>query len=291
MAVISKLPRRPKNHIENKNNPHEVTAEQTGAELNNNIPIDTSVHSTLKSWVKANVSSKRSMISANWNGFNFPDCPFTHWGMIYAFGHHLDNGVLVVLKFNTKELPCYRTLRDDDWLEDNWTTGCLPLTGGVINGQNLGLCGGFANFWAGNGQVNMFSRNVQNDDSNGRFIEICNSNAAQDVKYGINFTDITNNTWRRHNVFGEHNKSIGSYTGNSDASARTIDIGGIGDVLYLHSNNTGTCFVTNDGGLFFNSDSIRLLSYNEIHFVNGVLTIKTNRDEVNGLFTYNYQVL
>lgn len=88
------------------------------------------------------------------------------------------------------------------------------------------------------------------------------------------------------------NKPTGSYTGNGDATARTIDTGGIGNAILLWMGN-GNILVGPRGGVgnFYNSAHM-LFSKDELKFENGILTIATSNLDVNADgFTVNYQVL
>ena len=85
------------------------------------------------------------------------------------------------------------------------------------------------------------------------------------------------------------NKPTGFYTGNGDATARTIDVGGVGFVVAIISAKgvaiatpytTLLCTQTSTGattGAAFNGTRISLASVHELLNANGV--------------TYNYQVL
>lgn len=89
------------------------------------------------------------------------------------------------------------------------------------------------------------------------------------------------------------NKPTGSYTGNGSATERTISTGGIGSVLYLTGIGWGV-FAHAKGAIVTNADgrTIATLPASEVIFSNGVLTIKTTNERINGSgTTYNYQVL
>lgn len=90
------------------------------------------------------------------------------------------------------------------------------------------------------------------------------------------------------------NKPSGSYTGNGDATARTIDTGGIGWCLYIASGGNCGMFVTPFGatGISYANGAVSYIPVAECSFDGGVLKIATTNPVVNGNGgTYYYQVL
>lgn len=101
-------------------------------------------------------------------------------------------------------------------------------------------------------------------------------------------------TWSKYTILHTGNKPSGSYTGNGDATARTIDTGGVGEVIMVRSGGTNACMgiITYKGGFGVISGSLVFLPNTEAMFTNGVLTISTNSLLVNGNgMPYYYQVL
>lgn len=89
------------------------------------------------------------------------------------------------------------------------------------------------------------------------------------------------------------NKPTGAYTGNGSATARTINIGGIGNALVINGPYT-TVWVGNNGaiGIYQDSTTVGFLNKSEILFKDGVLTISTAKGLVNESGeTFTYQVL
>ena len=88
------------------------------------------------------------------------------------------------------------------------------------------------------------------------------------------------------------NKPGGSYTGNGSSARRTIDTGGIGNMLAVTSVNA-LALVTPAGAVQFNSttSAVNYCPKTEINFTDGVLTISTASFlNANGGI-YAYQVL
>jgi len=89
-------------------------------------------------------------------------------------------------------------------------------------------------------------------------------------------------------IFGEHNKPTGSYTGNGSATKRTINIGGIGSTLVIEANPY-MGIVTAAGAIVSNGSTVKALSKDKMSFINGALTMVTNDSYVNqsgGTYSY-----
>lgn len=99
--------------------------------------------------------------------------------------------------------------------------------------------------------------------------------------------------WAKYNILHTGNKPSGSYTGNGDATARTIDTGGIGNVCIINGGTGGSVIVSNAGGIIVTTQGTMLgLKYSEARFANGVLTIATASMYINHSgSTFTYQVL
>ena len=92
------------------------------------------------------------------------------------------------------------------------------------------------------------------------------------------------------------NKPSGSYTGNGDATERTIEIGGFGghgELLAIRTSYAGrTVLVGEFGAVAIGGSSYEGLTKDEIYFDGGVLHIKTTSARVNqNAQAYYYQVL
>lgn len=101
---------------------------------------------------------------------------------------------------------------------------------------------------------------------------------------------IDNANW--YQIFGEHNKPSGSYTGNGSATSRTINTGGIGSVILIREGGKIGLFSTYGGVVFKLSGSTIKYIYTDVHFKDGVLTLATADGDINySGAIYNYQVL
>lgn len=100
-------------------------------------------------------------------------------------------------------------------------------------------------------------------------------------------------TWDNNTILHTGNKPRGSYTGNGSATARTIEMGGIGSCLVIYGYS-GFALVTYQGTIVMNgaANKISILNSSQCKYQNGVLTLATNDAVVNNNgTTMYYQVL
>jgi len=85
-------------------------------------------------------------------------------------------------------------------------------------------------------------------DSNNRTTITLNPETA-DIDNLVRVSTTVSGKLTTYNLFGEHNKPTGTYTGNS--AARTIDVGGAGNFLVIKNETQAIAFVTQYGALLF----------------------------------------
>lgn len=70
-----------------------------------------------------------------------------------------------------------------------------------------------------------------------------------------------------YNIFGEHNKPSGSYTGNGSTAERVIDLGitADGNDIVAVRSEDGLAFVTRASGAYFNATGVLSLAYSNAH--------------------------
>lgn len=96
-----------------------------------------------------------------------------------------------------------------------------------------------------------------------------------------------------NNIHGDHNKPGGVYTGNGNATSRTIDIGGKGALLVITSD-VGTALVTSRGAICHERTGTTVMGVVswEVEFQNGKLKIATTNTLLNkDQQKYYYQVI
>lgn len=167
--------------------------------------------------------------------------------------------------------------------------GALPLTGGTLSGGLLQLNGGTAQLLADSGGLNIFSIN----GSQNRYLTIGNSSYKSAVKDALSLTDNTSSGSKSYNIYGEHNKPRGTYTGNGSATARTISTGGLGCAVAIWGGIYSGIIGANGGFIIHGqTGAITAIKNSEAYFVEGALIITTTVDKcnANGVI-YSYQVL
>lgn len=186
------------------------------------------------------------------------------------------------------------------WVETANPAGFLPLSGGTLSGElalqtRIKLNSGGKNRasienW-GTGETIL--RSIA-DDNSGRYLALKEKTLTENAAQCLQLVEfVEDGSWvNGYYLYGEHNKPLGSYTGNGSATSRTIDTGGIGNVLLIHCIH-GTALVTSSGA-FLNTGGGTLtgLNYEQVHFTDGVLTLATTNSilNANGITIY-YQVL
>lgn len=114
---------------------------------------------------------------------------------------------------------------------------------------------------------------------------------------GVGFVDRSSGSAETHILYGDYNKPSGSYTGNGDATSRSIYIeGAVGSTLIIRSiaHTGGTVAIVGGamGAIGKVNKTIIPFSLNEVSYSNGVLTIATDDEILNESGkTYYWEVL
>lgn len=113
---------------------------------------------------------------------------------------------------------------------------------------------------------------------------------ANDINY-MGFNNGKPYVYGQGDILHTGNKPTGTYTGNGDATSRTISTGGIGNVLYVWSENGNAVIMPTGGFVSSPSSGVTRLPSNEARFANGVLTLSTTNAVINANGTVTeYQV-
>lgn len=170
--------------------------------------------------------------------------------------------------------------------------GSVPMSGALkMEGSSLIL--GKESEW-GSGHYSSINQDPQNvrimTRYNGIAREYFFGDASKNLAETIRFYDASSGVGKYYNIFGEHNKPSGSYTGNGSATSRTINIASIGAGILIISDN-GMAIVTSAGAIMGYGTTISGLGSGTVTFKDGVLTLKTadNKLNANGVY-YDYQV-
>lgn len=181
--------------------------------------------------------------------------------------------------------------------------GALPLTGGTLIGDIV-INRSLPSVWfqrtstnedgaiqTTNGGMTIYSRPVKGDSTNWRSIVIRNSNRSTNLIDAAKVSEKGSNGEKFYNIFGEHNKPSGSYTGNGSTERRTIDVASIGKAILITSSH-GFVILTSAGAVGKEGDNARAIMASEATFVDGVISFASVNNLLNRSgVTYKYQVL
>lgn len=92
------------------------------------------------------------------------------------------------------------------------------------------------------------------------------------------------------NYIAKADKPTGTYTGNGDATERTINTGGIGDVCIVRASGR-VSILTPSGGFLSNSDEVRFTEMAAFASDTGIILRTTDSSLNENGVTYHYQVL
>ncbi len=144
--------------------------------------------------------------------------------------------------------------------------GFLPLDGSVpMSGAELWLNDKAGRILSNTELFRVDVFNTENDLSNRRAIWLgssATSNAAPSVASAVRLFDVVNGTRKVYNIFGEHNKPSGSYTGNGSATQREIAVGGINDNVraVIITSLNGITFVTSGSAVAIGTGGAKKIS-------------------------------
>ena len=133
---------------------------------------------------------------------------------------------------------------------------------------------------------NIYFRNAT--DTNNRTAFYLQPETGEKLERLFRLQKVVNGTSSLYNVYGQHNKPSGSYTGNGSTSARTVQVGGSGDVLLVRQGKM--CYFVTPEGVTYSTGGAANTTYT-ITFIDGVLTIPGESNLNNSGQAYYYQVL
>lgn len=187
--------------------------------------------------------------------------------------------------------------------------GALPNTGGVTTGvistnmasypasRYLATSSNvYGEVLVGNHNLQITIRNVNGDESNQRTIFLADSTNASDIIKALRLRVKASNVESWYSLFGNHNKTKGSYTGNSSSTQRKIDTKSYGAALVIWSEYSSG-IVTPSGAIFFTGSTYKSFSSNDISYSNGsigegILEMTSTNEHFNSSsYTYYYQAL
>ncbi|MBR4419767.1 MAG: hypothetical protein IKT32_02705 [Clostridia bacterium] len=133
-----------------------------------------------------------------------------------------------------------------------------------------------------------------NNWSKRRFLSIPAESMKTDNPYydKLQYVDMDtdgNGTVGRYDILHTGNKPSGSYTGNGEATERTINTGGLGNCCVVYGGTDHVAYLT-PKGTFFHSGGVMAFT-SDVSFTNGVIRIRNAYIINTANITYNYQVL
>lgn len=274
------------NHTSNKSNPHGVTAEQIGSiTAMTEVNPTTTGYSTLLEWLLD--MKEKGHYSVSTTISNFADMPQMDW--TYGLFARLQGNICVeIWKFLSGGTIIQRreTNAENEWSGD-WTTTCLPLSGGTLTGilELKKANNGYTRFYKNHSDTADYGTTILDVDKNENKMELILRSDLQRLILTINGVE--------YSVLTKHNKPANTYSGTG--VTRTINTGGIGSTLMIHANNSHNALVTPHGAMCFFGTTMASFGGDVIRFAEGVLTIGTSNPtndyfNANGV-TYTYQVL
>lgn len=164
----------------------------------------------------------------------------------------------------------------------------FPFTGGTIDGfisLNDQSQSGFSS-----GRVFQFAGGLfleaKDRDWYHRRLAIQNKEVAY-IGSSLVLVDENADGTRVYNLFGEHNKPSGTYTGTNSNREYAIDTGGVGNLLFI-SSEYAFGWAMPDGAVFFRGSSSSAYHFTSgIKYKNGVLTISNSTAYFNSS-SYEY---
>ena len=174
------------------------------------------------------------------------------------------------------------------YYDGTWHSGkdlFLPLDGSVPMSGSLGVANNLGGFYADINGVLVNQYETRGDFHNRRGVWV-HSKSHTDLTHALQFFTIENSADKLYNIFGEHNKPTGTYTGNGSATSRTIDVGtGLGTVLFIDTAGARFVLASTNGAVAFSSTlkSVQYFSSSEVKYdySTGTLTIATTNDCLN----------
>ena len=248
--------------------------------------------------------------STDWDNLESGTYRFSTWSGSGGVGYPPIDDVGICILFDTEAgryMYCLgmnrivsRYYESKTW--NDWIEGYIPVTGGKLRGgitlenqKAFTSTDGTYNFQMFEyGKVGYLRQ--QNEEGTIRRALMMYPKEMADLHASLKYEANDSGVSASYNLFGQHNKPSGTYTGNGSATQRNIDIGGIGNTVAIYNETSGwtSAIITKYGGfaMINNSTSPVTLPVTECVFANGVLAIKSTSEALNASGKgYRYEVL
>ncbi len=299
-----------KEHIDNKNNPHGVTARQIGALTNDSLTKETILNKInvldivhggtgagtasealenlgglpKTDYTAADILAKLKTVDGSGSGLDADLFKGKSTIPVANGGTGASTADMALRYLGGDYIFIRRTTANDSGITES-DANTMTKTGVVLTPTS-----GTKNF------PDFFSKN--NGADNGRKTLIC-FNVGSPTGYNgyIAFDHYseefamrmgTNKAWRR--VLTDKNKPMGTYSGNGNLTRRAINASGFGNVIVVYSQ-LGIAIVTPNGAIVTeNGGTSTYLSSTEAMYLNGVMTLATTNKTLNASgYTYSYE--
>lgn len=173
--------------------------------------------------------------------------------------------------------------------------GALSKTGDNTMTGALYLGSGYSRLISTKDLLQFEARGVIGDTKSRRVLVINNPIATTNLVKALTINNYdADGAGKAYNIYGEHNKPYGTYTGNGSTAERTIATGGLGGVVVLWCD-TYVGFVFSGHGVFFGSgNTYSNYVTTDIKYAggSGTITMTDKSDRFNGSgVEYHYLVI
>ena len=250
-------------HIDNKNNPHNVTAEQLGALTDESLTKEIIFN-------KINVLD----IAHGGTGKTTADEAFGNLGKNFGFPNAKNVGDNTDLNTLTKS-GFYFSAGSKNTTN---TTNIPQIVYDTIRSYY---------------ELNMLVLGLANRVTQIAVYPYNNSTALYERMWvrtgvGTSVNSLSWSDWRE--ILTDKNKPMGTYSGNGNLKSRAINTSGFGNVIVVYSQ-LGIAIITPNGAIVTeNGGTSTYLSSTEAMYVNGTMTLATTNKTLNALgHTYSYE--
>ena len=299
-----------KEHIDNKNNPHGVTAEQLGAFTNdsltkeiilNKINVLDIAHGGTGAgtasealenlgglpktdYTAADILEKLKTVDGSGSGLDADLFKGKSIIPIANGGTGASTGDMALRYLGGNYIFIRRTTANDSEITE--TDANTMTKTGVVLTPTLGTKN-FPDFFykkngADNGRKTHICFNVGDPKGYNGYIAFDHYSEEFAMRMG------TDKAWRR--VLTDKNKPMGTYSGNGNLTSRAINASGFGNVIVVYSQ-LGIAIVTPNGAIVTEKGGTSTyLSSTEAMYVNGTMTLATTNKTLNASgYTYRYE--
>jgi hypothetical protein len=133
---------------------------------------------------------------------------------------------------------------------------------------------------------------ANNNDNNGNYTEFTVLPETAALQNQVRFRNVVGTRATNFYIYGEHNKTQGSYIGTGVSDLRRINTGSYSSLLLIWSDNNVAAFVTPNGAFVLSGEVLGWLDSTKAYYANGTLYMSHDGADLNGVgITYNYKAV